>query len=104
MKTFGVRFIYGKSLDKLVKENNIYIDKYKRDDFYYKFFTNKERSIISCVYMTVYQNSDGKQYVLFTNNLPQPSGKFYTKIENIIGAKTLYNTEVVSCEKCYIIG
>ena len=104
MRTFGVRHVYGKSLDKLVKEYNEHSDKYSCKDFFYKFFTKSEKSVIKCVYMTVYQNKKGKQYITFSNNLPQPSGTLYSSIDSLIGAKTGYNTEIVSCEKCYIIG
>ncbi len=105
MRLLGKRFLFGPSLNSLVKEHNKnYCTKVKREDFYDKFFTNKEMRVLNPVYMTVYKNQKGKQYVLFTKHLPSPGGGFYNNMESLIGAKTGYNTEVVSCEKCYIIG
>ena len=99
MKFFGVRHIYGKSLDKIVKEYNQTSNRYSRYDFYNRFFTKKENKIIKCVYMTTYQNNKGKQYVIFTNYLPQPSGVLYNSMDSLIGAKTGYNHPICK-SKC----
>lgn len=105
MNLFGLRVVSGVSLDTLVKEHNKqYNNKVSRNDFYHLFFTKTERKIINTIYMTVYENKKGKQYVIFTNNIPSPCGKFFTNTDHLIGETTGYNTRIISCEKCYIIG
>jgi len=103
LKIFGFRAIYGKSLKRILKEYNQYSDKYSENYFYFKFLTNRERKFVKSVYMTIYQNEKGIQYIRFTEFLPQPNGVHYNKMSDLIGAKTGYNTEVISCERCYII-
>lgn len=105
MKIFNLRLLSGPSLDRVIKKHNrAYISQINRKDFYHNFFTRKEKKFLHSVYMTVYQNQKGMQYVRFTNHLPSPSGKLYTNMDSLIGATTGYNTEIISCEKCYIIG
>lgn len=106
MRIFGRRFLSGHSLNSLVNEHNKHtsINLYKENDFFYKFFTKKEMKIIKPVYMTVYENKKNQKYVLFTNYLPRPGGKYYHSMDSLIGEETGYNTKVISCEKCYIIG
>lgn len=105
MKFLNKRFLFGPTLDSLIKDYyKDYHHKQTREEYYCKFFTDKERSILNEVYMTTYENTKGKFYVIFTNHLPSPGGKIYRNTNDIIGATTGYNTKVVSCEKCYIIG
>lgn len=105
MKLFGIRVVSGPRLDTIIKEHNkSYYKKQTRKDLYHNFFTENEKQFLSCVYMTVYENQKGKQYVMFSKHLPQPGGIDYSSIDSLIGATTGYNTKVVSCEKCYIIG
>jgi len=105
MRFFGKRILFGPSLDSLV--NDYYKENHKkqtRENYYNKFFTDRERALLNPVYMTIYENNKGNHYVIFTNHLPCPGGKLYSNTTEIIGATTGYNTKVVSCEKCYIIG
>lgn len=106
MRIFKKRVVVGSSLDKIVKDyNRNKIDEpYIRYDFYDKFFTHKEKKILSPVYMTIYENSKGKQYVSFTHHIPQPSGYWTTNYKTLIGKTTGYGTTIISCEKCYVIG
>lgn len=105
MKIFGLRMVSGLSLDTIIKEyNQKHYNQISRKDFYHLFFTKNEKKLINTVYMTVYENKHGKKYVNFTNHLPMPGGVSYDNIDSLIGATTGYNTKIISCEKCYIIG
>lgn len=100
MKLLGVRLINGKKLDKLL--NNKHYFGACREDYYDNFFTKKEKRFLKEVYLTVYKRPNGQYYVQFTNSLPSPMGHSYKKRE-LPGKMTGYNTEIVSCETCYLI-
>ena len=105
MKVFGKRVVYKKTLNKIIKEKkkNSY-KKVKQSDFDYLFFQKNEFKFVRERYLTIYENTKGQQYCVFTNHLPQPKQEIYDNIDDLIGKETGYNTKIVSIEKCYVIG